>query len=90
MTATIEYYTTLCTSRSCTKEANMNEQKEFYTKFLSNEEQLFLKSVSPLSLDTPHARHCFNNCIRSTLEALENNNKKIQYSGVIGLIFFYE
>ncbi|HCJ9509941.1 hypothetical protein ACRYKS_22880 [Escherichia coli] len=68
----------------------MNEQKEFYTKHLSASEQMFLRSVSPLSLDTPHARDCFNNCIRITLEALENNNKNIQYSGVMGLIFFYE
>ncbi len=68
----------------------MNEQKEFYTKYLSNEEQMFLRSVSPLSLDTQHARYCFNNCIRSTLDALEYNNKNIMYSGVIGLIFFYE
>ncbi len=68
----------------------MNEQKEFYTKYLSNEEQMFLRSVSPLRLDTQHARDCFNNCIRSTLDALEYNNKNIMYSGVIGLIFFYE
>ncbi|WAE76861.1 hypothetical protein vBEcoMphAPEC6_00020 [Escherichia phage ph0011] len=68
----------------------MNEQKEFYTKHLSTSEQMFLRSVSPLRLDTPHARDCFNNCIRITLEALENNNKNIQYSGVMGLIFFYE
>ena len=67
-----------------------NEHKEFYSKHLSPTEQMFLRSVSPLRLDTPHARDCFNNCIRITLEALENNNKNIQYSGVMGLIFFYE
>jgi hypothetical protein len=66
------------------------EHKEFYTKHLSNEEQMFLRSVSPLSLDTPHSRYCFNNCIRSTLEAIENNSKNNLYSGVIGLIYFYE
>lgn len=66
------------------------EHKEFYTKYLSNEEQLFLRSVSPLSTNTHFGRDCFNNCIRSTLEAIECNNKNIMYSGLIGLIYLYE
>lgn len=66
------------------------EHKEFYTKYLSNEEQMFLRSVPPVSIDTPNTRNCFNNCIRSTLEAIECNNKNMQYSSLIGLIYFYE
>lgn len=66
------------------------EHKEFYTKYLSNEEQLYLRSVSPVSTNTQFGRDCFNNCIRSTLEAIECNNKNIMYSGLIELIYFYE
>lgn len=63
------------------------EHKEFYTKYLSSAEQMFLRTTPPLSTETQFGKECFNVCISSALEATEDS---AMYSNLIGLIYFYE
>lgn len=66
------------------------EHKEFYAKFISPSEQMFLRTTAPLSTDTHFGRACYNNCIQMTLNANADGNSTNLYSGIIGILFLYE
>ncbi|WPK19841.1 hypothetical protein [Salmonella phage SD-1_S14] len=66
------------------------EHKEFYSKYISPSEQMFLRTTAPLSTNTFFGRVCYNNCIQMTLNANEDGNSTNLYSGIIGILFLYE
>lgn len=67
-----------------------NEHKEFYSKYISPSEQMFLRTTEPLSTNTHFGKECYNNCIQMTLNANANDNSTNLYSGIIGILFLYE
>lgn len=64
--------------------------KEFYSRYLSLSEQMFIRSTPPLSTDTYFGRVCYNKCVQMTLNANDNNNSTNLYSGIIGILFLYD
>jgi hypothetical protein len=62
--------------------------KEYYMNYLSTVERTILKK--PLDKNDPIGKMCYHMCLKKAIQAIQEDNNKVLYSNIIGLIFLYE